>query len=113
MVNMNHRLEGNGAARMIQMMKKFGFNVDVQIHVAKVTSIAPLKFKIPGDSFEIGEDEVVYVLQHLLPNKREVVLNGSKAVIEFGDDYLKNGDEVMVIVSDDNQKYFVIDKVVS
>lgn len=119
------RQEGNGAARLIKTMEKFGHNVDMITHIAKVTSINPFAIRIDGDNDDI-EGDSLFVMQSILPHDRKIDINGTVTFngitdmmvgtdvnITFKEGYINIDDQVWVLETNDGQKYHVIDKVVS
>lgn len=104
--------EGNGGARFINLMRKFGENVDMRIHIAKVTSVSPFAIRIEGDADDIEMDSL-NVMQSILPHERKASIDGgATATIAFQDGYITTGDDVFVLETNDGQLYHVIDKVV-
>lgn len=126
------RLEGNGASRFIQLMQKHGGSKGIDITVATVTKTSPLSIRLDGDPFDLSGDEII-VSEYLLKHTRQVdisdgTISGRTASSEshthnlhsFG---LKNawvdfksglyaGDKVIVVIAQDGQLYYVLDKVV-
>jgi Protein of unknown function (DUF2577) len=107
------RLEGSGAARLIQLIRQHGYNVDVNIELATVTSAPPnLKIKVDNMKVELDRDDLV-VAQYLTKHKRQVKINGGTTVeLEYQDE-LKPGDRVIVTSANNGQIYFVLDKAVT
>jgi hypothetical protein len=107
------RLEGSGAARLIQLIRQHGYNVDVNIEMATVTSSPPdLKIKVDNMKVELDRDDLV-VAQYLTKHKRQVKINGGTTVeLEYQDE-LKPGDRVIVTSANNGQIYFVLDKAVT
>jgi Protein of unknown function (DUF2577) len=106
------RLEGSGAKRLIQLMRQHGYNKDVNIELATVTSAPPdLKIKVDNMKVELDRDDLI-VAQYLTKHKRQVKINGGETIeLEFQDE-LKPGDRVIVASANNGQLYFVIDKAV-
>lgn len=104
------RLEGNGAARCIKLMKKHGYNEEVKFHIATVSSVSPFSIRIPGDSDDIEEDSLI-VMQSILEHDRTIVIDGTEKIITMKS-LVNQGDEVFVLETNDGQLYHVIDKVV-
>lgn len=109
---MKDRLEGNGAARLIQLMRQHGYNKDVDIELATVTSAPPnIKVKIDNMNIELDRDDLI-VAQYLTKHKRQVRIDGGATVeLEYQDE-LKVGDRVIVVSANNGQLYFIIDKAV-
>lgn len=108
---MQNRLEGNGASRMVQLIRQHGHNVDVRFHVATVKSVSPFAIRLPGDNFDITDDLLI-VSQALLPHERPATIDGGATVtIAFQDGYINVNDEVIVAETNDGQRYIVLEKV--
>jgi hypothetical protein len=89
------RLEGDGAARLIQLMRIHGYNKDVDIELATVTSAPPnLRIQIDNMKVELDSDDIVMT----------ETLNKSSP---------QPGDRVIVASVRNGQLYIVIDKVVT
>ncbi len=86
-------IEGSGASKMVQLMRKHGFNKEVGIEVGTVTSSLPNVTIELTDGIELDQDDLVL----------------TKTVYDAG---LSVGDEVIVISDNDSQFYYVIDKAV-
>ncbi|MBB6283827.1 DUF2577 family protein [Geobacillus subterraneus] len=103
-------MEGNGAVRLIQLMRQHGYNKDVSIELATVTSPPPnIKIQVDNMKIELDKDDVV-VAEHLLPHKRMVLFLGTESEMEFKDS-LKAGDRV-IVASDRDQVFYIIDRAV-
>jgi hypothetical protein len=107
------RFEGGGAVRLIQLMRQHGYNKDVDIELATVTSAPPsLKLKIDNAKFEIDSEDVI-VAQYLTKHKRQVKIDSGATVdLEYQDE-LKVGDRVIVANVKNGQLYIVLDKAVT
>jgi Protein of unknown function (DUF2577) len=89
------RLEGDGAARLIQLIRQHGYNKDVDIELATVTSAPPdIKLKIDNTKLEIDKDDIV------------MTETFEKAAAQ-------PGDRVVVASVKNGQLYIVFDKVVT
>ena len=87
------RLEGNGAARFIQLMRKHGHNTEVAVEIGTITAAPPnIKLRLPGDDFDLEKDDIIVA---------------GKVATE-----LAAGDKVIVLVTNNGQQYYVIDKAV-
>jgi hypothetical protein len=109
---MKDRLEGNGAARLIQLMRQHGYNKDVDIELATVTSAPPnIKVKIDNMNIELDRDDLI-VAQSLMKHKRQVKINGgTTSELEYQDE-LEVGDRIIVASVKNDQLYIVLDKAV-
>ena len=87
-------IEGSAASRMVQLMRKHGYNRDMTIELATV--VTPM----PDLSVKLGSDG-------LLLERDDLIIAG---IIETYS--VSAGDQVIVIGDDDSQFYYVIDKVV-
>lgn len=112
MFNRNERLEGDGVARLIQLMRRYGYNKDVDFKLATVTNAPPdLKIKVDNMKIELDRDDLI-VAQYLTKHKRQVKIDGDTTVeLEFQDE-LKPGDRVIVASANNGQLYIVLDKAV-
>lgn len=92
---MNERLEGDGAARLIQLMRQHGYNKDVDIELATVTSTPPnIKIQIDNMKVELDSDDIVIT---------ETLKKASP----------QPGDRVVVASVRNGQLYIALDKVVT
>lgn len=158
-------MEGSGSVRLINLIKKHGYNKDLSVSLATVTSGFPeFKIQIDGMKIELDKDDVI-IAEHLTKHKRIMTIrkrtdprfasgysrefnslisvkstnvNESMSVegyvshthdissLELNDiqnsftfedveieyqDELKKGDRV-IVVSDNDQEYYVIDRAV-
>lgn len=88
------KTEGSGQARMVQLMRQFGYNRDVTIELAKVVTPLPnLSVLIESDGLTLQRHNLILT---------DTVANKALAV----------GDQLIVIGDDATQQYFVIDKAV-
>jgi PIN domain nuclease of toxin-antitoxin system len=70
-------MEGNGAIRLIKLMKQHGYNKDIDIELATVTNPPPkLKIQIDNMKIELEADDLI-VAQHLTKHKRYVTMKKS------------------------------------
>jgi hypothetical protein len=88
------KIEGSAASRMVQLIRKHGYNRDMSIELATV--ITPL----PDLSVQLSSDGLVL-------EREDLVIAGIVATYT-----LIAGDQVIVIGNDDSQFYYVIDKAV-
>lgn len=111
MNSIDNRLEGNGASRILQMMRQVGGS-NIDITIASVTQAPPsLAIRLDGDPFDLTGDELI-VAEHLTQYTRQASINGgpfNSLVVRSG---LSVGDKVIVISAQDGQVYYVLDKAV-
>jgi hypothetical protein len=87
-------IEGSAASRMVQLMRKHGYNRDMTIELATVVTPMPdLSVKLGSDGLVLERDDLIIA-----------------GIIETYS--LSAGDQVIVIGDDDSQFYYVIDKAV-
>lgn len=104
-------IEGSGASKIAQLMRKYGYNKDLDAEVAVVLSPLPnLSVKLASDGLVLERSDLV-VAEWLTEHTRSVLLNGSPAEITF-QAQLAAGDKVIVVCAEESQQYFVIDKAV-
>ena len=105
---MKERLEGNGAARLIQLMRQHGYNKDVDIELATVTSAPPnIKVKIDNMNIELDHDDLI-VAQSLMKHKRQVKINGGTTSEFENQDELEVGDRIIVAAVKNDQLFIVL-----
>lgn len=134
-MNEDDRLEGSGASKMVQVIRKFGHNQDINIEFATVTSPPPnLKIKVDNMSIELDKDDLM-VAEYLTKHKRKIKFTSSSVAeamstegfephvhditslvlegeMEFIDE-LKAGERVIVANIDSGQTYVILDRAVS
>lgn len=104
-------IEGSPGSKLVQMIRKYGYNKDLDAEVATVVSPLPnLSVKLASDGLVLERSDLV-VAEWLTEHKRSVLLNGSPAELTF-QAQLATGDRVIVVCADESQQYFVIDKAV-
>lgn len=106
----NTRLEGSGAHRLIQLIKKHGFNQDMKVHIASVVSVEPFAIRLVGDVFDIESDSLI-VAQNLLSHERKISIDGGQISTMKVEALVTAGNEVIVLEIQDGQTYVVLDKV--
>lgn len=137
------KLEGTGASQLVQLIQHFGYNKDVDIEIATVTSPPPaLRIKIDNMPVELEADDLV-VAEHLTRHTRIVTIRhsagmprdlgdttGTDSVLVDGmtpgystfdydfveltfEDVLKPGDRVIVASINDDQTYVILDRAVT
>lgn len=133
-MNEDDRIEGTGPAKMIQLIKKYGFNQDINIELGTVTAPPPsLKIKIDNMSIELDKDDLI-VAEYLTKHKRQIKFTSTSVVdamtsagytshthditslitegeLEFTD-VLKTGDRIIVAEINKGQTYVILDKAV-
>lgn len=92
--------------------------------VGTVVGLAPLKVEIGNIGIFATQGKNLIIASHLLKNYRRRILidttsmenehihTGSETDYETLTDILQLGDKVIIIASDNNQRFFVIDKAV-
>ncbi|EMI10363.1 DUF2577 domain-containing protein [Anoxybacillus gonensis] len=110
---MSERFEGNGATRLIQLIRQHGYNKDVDIELGTVTSDPPsIKIQIDNMKVELDQDDLI-IAQYLTKHRRQIKINdGTILDVEYQDE-LKAGDRVIVASIKSGQLYIVLDRAVS
>lgn len=85
-------MEGNGPAKLIQLIKMHGHNRDNDVELATVTSLVPLTLRLDNDGLTLDGDDLI--VSHSAYTNLEV------------------GDKAILFSTSDRQVYFVIDKAV-
>ncbi|KKO54533.1 hypothetical protein XI25_06950 [Paenibacillus sp. DMB20] len=125
-------IEGNGFSQFKAVVKAVGYNRDVDIEFATVTSASPLRIKINNMPLELDEDDFV-VCEHLTEHTRKATISGGKisltttqagdpghthkitdftitdADVKFGA-ALAKGDRVVVASYNSGQGYVILDR---
>ena len=127
MKTIENRLEGSGASRLLQMFDGQAGG-GLEMTVATVTNTSPVAIKISGDPFDISGDSLI-VAEDLLAHKRIAKISGGSvigstvsggsvtsltwqdAVIDYSAK-ISTGDKVIVVIAQDGQLYYVLDKAV-
>lgn len=110
---MSVHLEGNGKDRLIELMRRYGHNQDVNFLTAKVSSTTPFAINLPDDPFDITEDLLI-ISQSILPHERKVSIDGGTEVtMIFNEGYIQPGDDVIVVEANEGQLFYVLDKAVT
>lgn len=53
------KIEGDGHSKLVQLTRKIGYNRDVDVKLATVTSVSPLRVRIDGDNFDMEPEEII------------------------------------------------------
>ncbi|PGS55096.1 DUF2577 domain-containing protein [Bacillus sp. AFS041924] len=107
------RLEGSGASRLVKLIQMHGKNDSISICLATITAAPPsIKLKVDGDKFELESDDFE-VAEHLTKHTRQVKIAGGATQSLAFQDELKVGDRVIVLSYNNDQRYFVMDRIVS
>ncbi|WP_042348245.1 DUF2577 family protein [Bacillus massiliigorillae] len=107
-------IEGSPAAKMVQLMKKHGFNKEMSIETATVVSPLPnLSLHLESDGILLDCDDLI-IADDLTDHTRfiEPIIIGNTTISQVTfKSCLKAGDKVTVIGDNDTQYYYVINKV--
>jgi hypothetical protein len=102
------RIEGSGESRLIQLIRKYGYNKDVDFELATVVTPPPnLQITLDQDELLLEKDDLI-VCEHLTEHSRELT-DGSTITFKTS---LKEGDKVIVASLEEKQLFIVIDKAV-
>jgi Protein of unknown function (DUF2577) len=103
------RIEGSGESRLIQLIRKYGYNKDVDFELATVVAPPPnLRIKLDKDGITLEKGDLI-VCESLTQHTRELT-DGSTLTFKTA---LKAGDKVIVASLDEKQLFIVIDKAVT
>jgi hypothetical protein len=87
------RFEGSGATKLIQIIRHYGYNKDVDVDFATITSVPPnIKLKIENSKLELDHTDVV-------------------VTDKFASTPVNVGDRVALLSFRKDQQYLIIDKV--
>lgn len=106
------KLEGSPASQLLQMIKQHGYNKDIDIELATVTSAPPaLKIKIDNMPVELDKSDLV-VAEYLTKHARTVSIGGgAEQTLQYTDE-LKAGQRVIVASINDGQTFVILGKAV-
>lgn len=79
--------------------------------IGTVATISPLTISLFAGEVILTED-MLMIADRLLPKQLDCLINGLESTIEF-DESLAPGDKVLVMPSEDELIFFIIDKFVS
>jgi Protein of unknown function (DUF2577) len=103
------RMEGSGASRLVQLIRSYGYNKDVDFELATVVAPPPnLQITLDKDGLILEASDLV-VCEHLTEHSRELT-DGTTLTFRPA---LKVGDKVIVVSSEEKQQFLVIDKAVT
>jgi Protein of unknown function (DUF2577) len=107
------RLEGSSTSQLYQLIRRIGYNRDVEFIIGTVTAVPPdIKVRLDGvDAFELDRDDLI-VAQDLTTHTRSATINGSTETITLHSP-LKAGDRVIIACMDDEMRFIVLDKAVT
>lgn len=102
--------EGNGASQLVQLMRRHGYNKDINIELATVTAAPPaLRIKVDNMAIELEAEDLI-VAERLTSRKERIRINGgAESEIEYLDE-LQIGDRVIVAEVNEGQTYIIIDR---
>jgi len=115
-------IEGSNISKLMQVIKKIGFNEFDRLELATVASPPPaLRIRIDHNTLELDASDVV-VAEHLTEHARTVTLSSgsdpsSSILVEKGlltiQSPLKAGDRVIIASANGGQTYVILDKAVT
>jgi hypothetical protein len=109
---MGERIHGSGASQLVQLMRQYGYNKDIDVELATVTNAPPnLRIKVDNMSVELENDDVI-VAQYLTKHTRKISIDGGvESTLQFNDE-LKVNDRVIVASINNGQTYVILDRAV-
>jgi len=106
------RLEGDGASRLVQLMRIHGYNPGMEFESATVIQTAPLQIELNRDKLKLDQDDLL-INEDLLPMTETVEIEGVPRTIKYPMQ-IKSGDTVLVANNADNgQLFYVVCKLLS
>jgi hypothetical protein len=103
------RFEGSGASRLVQLIRAYGYNKDVDFELATVVAPPPnLQITLDKDGLTLESSDLI-VCEHLMQHSRELT---DGTILTFNT-ALKTGDKVIVATLEEKQLFIVIDKAVT
>lgn len=112
MKNKRIGIEGSPSAKMIQIIREYGFNEEMSIEVGTVISISPLSIHLESDGINLDRDDLI-ISEHLCKHDRSVNFKVGDVTVNkiTFNAHLKKNDRVILIGDNDTQMYYLIDKV--
>lgn len=106
-------LTGGDNAKLVQLIRKLGHNVDVDIQLGTITSPPPaIALVLDNDGMALSAKDLT-VAHHLTEHIRNITLAGVSARTITLHGGLAKGDRVLVACSDAKMQYIVLDKAVT
>lgn len=109
-------LQGTGASQLVQLIKSYGYNKDVDIELATITSAPPeLKIRVDGMSIDLDAEDLIVA---------KSITNYSQAITPFTinsttisslqiNNQLQVNDRVIVANISAGQLYIILDRAVT
>jgi hypothetical protein len=72
----NERLTGGPFTQLTKLVRRIGYNKDVDCELATVTAASPVKIKIDNMPLELEEQDLV-IAEHLMPHSRKITITNS------------------------------------
>lgn len=102
-------IEGNGFSQLVQLMRKNGYNKDIEVEIATVKKPLPdFLIKLDKSGLELDKTDC-FIANSLTEHSRTVVIDGEEKTMTVHSN-IKVGDKVMVV--NDEDTFFIIDKAV-
>jgi hypothetical protein len=92
MANKRLKIEGDGHSKLVQLIREIGYNRDIDVKFATITSVSPMRVRLDGDSFDMDPEEIIMTER-------------------FSESQKYVNDRVVLLVVDD-KLHIVLDKVV-
>lgn len=100
-------MEGSGASRLYQLFGGGSGSSGIEIKLATIKALPPtIAVQVDGDSIDTPVEGII-VAEYLTEHKRTI--NGAEAIFSCD---LKVGDSVIVVIANDGQVVYVLDKAV-
>lgn len=106
-------LTGGDPAKLVQLMRNIGRNVDVDIQLGTVTAPPPaIAVALDGDGITVTASDLI-VAHSLTEHVRQVSFEGGGTTSLTMQAGLTTGDRVIVACMDDKMQYVILDKAVT
>lgn len=106
-------MEGSPGSQLIQLIRKHGYNKDVDIELATVTAAPPaLRVKIDGMKIELEADDFVVAQSVTERTETHRYSDGTTRDVTI-QNALKAGDRVIVASIKNGQLYVILDRMVT
>ena len=107
----SNRLEGSGFSKLVQAIRRAGYNRDTDVILGTILAPPPsIVIRPDGIGFDLDADDVV-IAEHLTQHERTMRLkSGTTSETYVIDSPLSVGDRVFIVVKDN--EFYVIEKAV-
>lgn len=105
------RVEGSPESQWVQLMRKFGYNTDVEFEIGTILALPPkISVRLDKDNTILDQRDLV-IAESLLEHTRNMTIGGVRQAVPIHSP-LTVGDRVIIAAMDEKQRYFLLDRAV-